>query len=50
MRKKVTKKSLSELMNSLAMKTQGPGCIFFAGGATALMLGLREQTIDVDLK
>ena len=37
-------------MQGLANRAKGPGCIFFTGGATALMLGLREQTIDVDLK
>jgi hypothetical protein len=29
---------------------RSPGKIYFKGGATALLLGFREQTIDVDIK
>ena len=37
-------------MKELAAKARGPGNVYFTGGATALLLGLREQTIDVDVK
>jgi hypothetical protein len=37
-------------MKELATKAKGPGKVYFTGGATALLLGLREQTIDIDLK
>jgi len=37
-------------MREIAKRTQGAGCVYFTGGATALLLGLREQTIDVDIK
>lgn len=37
-------------MERLAQSVKGPGKIYFTGGATALLLGFREQTIDVDVK
>lgn len=37
-------------MEKLARNTEGRGTIYFTGGATALMSGLREQTIDVNIK
>lgn len=37
-------------MERLARSVKGPGNIYFTGGATALLLGFREQTIDVDVK
>jgi len=37
-------------MDELAALARSPGNIYFTGGATALLLGFREQTIDVDIK
>lgn len=37
-------------MTELAAATRSPGNVYFTGGATALLLGFREQTIDIDLK
>lgn len=37
-------------MREIARRTQGVGSVYFTGGSTALLLGLREQTIDVDIK
>ncbi len=37
-------------MERLARSVKGPAKIYFTGGATALLLGFREQTIDVDVK
>jgi hypothetical protein len=37
-------------MRELAAAARTPGKVFFTGGATALLLGFREQTIDVDIK
>ena len=37
-------------MQELAATAQSPGKVYFTGGATALLLGFREQTIDIDLK
>lgn len=49
-RQKVTKALLEKFMSELARRTSGPGSVFFTGGSTALLLGLREQTIDIDIK
>jgi hypothetical protein len=50
MRRAVTRETLQRFMQELAAAARGPGKVYFTGGATALLLGFREQTIDVDLK
>ena len=37
-------------MEELARCAQSKGKVYFTGGATALLLGMREQTIDLDIK
>ena len=37
-------------MQELAAASGSPGSVYFTGGATALLLGFRDQTIDIDLK
>lgn len=37
-------------MRKLADAARTPGKVYFTGGATALLLGFREQTVDIDLK
>src|SRR5262249_18879898 len=50
MRRKVTRETLQRFMQDLAAAARGPGKVYFTGGATALLLGFRDQTIDIDLK
>src|SRR5207237_6372455 len=50
MRRKVTEETLRKFMRELAAAARSPGKVYFTGGATALLLGFREQTIDIDLK
>lgn len=50
MRRNVTTATLKQFMQELAAAARGPGNVYFTGGATALLLGFREQTIDIDLK
>src|SRR5262245_8826144 len=50
MRRKVTKAALQQFMKELAAAARSPGKVYFTGGATALLLGFRKQTIDIDLK
>jgi len=50
MRRKVTAETLRRFMQELALAARSPGNIYLTGGATALLLGFREQTIDIDLK
>ena len=37
-------------MEAVGRRAQGPGKVYLVGGATALLLGVREQTVDIDLK
>lgn len=50
MRRQVDAASLREFMERLAREGNGPGRVYFTGGATMLLLGLRQQTIDIDVK
>ena len=50
MRRRVSLATLKQFMKELAAAARSPGNVYFTGGATALLLGFREQTIDVDLK
>lgn len=37
-------------MQALGREAQGSGCIYFTGGASALLIGWRSSTIDVDIR
>lgn len=50
MRRKVTKATLEQFMKELAAAARSRGNVYFTVGATALLLGFRDQTIDIDLK
>jgi hypothetical protein len=50
MRKRVTAARLQEFMKTLAGVVTEPTRIFLVGGATAVLCGWRESTIDIDLK
>src|SRR5437764_11331707 len=50
MRQPVTLDTLNRFMEELAAASRSPGKVYFTGGATALLLGFRDQTIDIDLK
>ena len=46
----VDREKLAKLMDSLGRSAKGPGRIYFVGGASALLIGWRDLTIDVDIK
>src|SRR6266850_4554993 len=50
MRQRVTRAKLQQFMQALAAAARSPGKVYLTGGATALLLGFREQTIDIDIK
>ena len=50
MRQKVTAARLEEFMKALASGLTQPVRVFLVGGATAVLLGWRDSTIDIDLK
>ncbi len=41
---------IRRFMDALAAETRADGRVYFTGGATAVLSGWRESTIDVDLK
>lgn len=41
---------LREFMRRLGRESKQPGRVYLTGGATAVLLGWRPTTIDVDLK
>ena len=44
------KAKLQTFMEALGKRVGGPGTIYLTGGATALLYGWREKTIDIDIK
>lgn len=50
MRKETDKQKLEVFLFELGKKVSGKGCVYLTGGATALLYGWRNKTIDVDLK
>lgn len=50
MRPKVDSQKIERLMQVLGQEAQGAGCIYFTGGASALLVGWRSSTIDVDIR
>lgn len=50
MRPPVQTDKLNALMQALGRRVKSEGRIYFTGGATALLYGWRQMTVDVDLK
>ncbi|MBE9032419.1 hypothetical protein IQ266_22025 [filamentous cyanobacterium LEGE 11480] len=50
MRQNVDPQKIERLMEILGRKAQGSGAIYFTGGASALLVGWRDSTVDVDIR
>ena len=50
MRQPVTAARVEEFMKALGSGARNPARVFLVGGATAVLLGWRDSTIDIDLK
>jgi hypothetical protein len=50
MRGAVDKDKLAVFMSRLGRAATSPGRVYLAGGSTALLLDIRMQTIDIDIK
>lgn len=50
MRHKITASRLQDFMRALSGSATSAARVFLVGGATAVLLGWRDSTIDVDLK
>jgi hypothetical protein len=49
MRSNVDPQKIEQLMKALGREARGSGCIYFTGGASALLIGWRSSTVDIDL-
>jgi len=50
MRESVTSERLRAFMRELAAETREEGRVYFTGGASAVVRGWRDSTVDVDVK
>jgi hypothetical protein len=50
MRQKVQKDSIFLFFQELSKRSKGPGRIYVTGGVSAVLLGWRETTVDLDIK
>lgn len=50
MRKPLDISKLNLFLEELGKAAKGPGTVYLTGGASALLFGWREMTVDVDLK
>ena len=50
MRRAVDRAKLEKFMAEIGRRATSAGTIYLTGGATALLIGIREQTIDIDIK
>lgn len=50
MRSHTTKERIEQLMRRLGAAVSSEGRVYFTGGVSAVLMGWREMTIDVDLK
>ncbi|MBW4678184.1 MAG: hypothetical protein KME52_30645 [Desmonostoc geniculatum HA4340-LM1] len=50
MRSNVDSQKIAQLMKLLGREARGSGCIYFTGGASALLVGWRSSTVDIDIR
>ena len=50
MRSNVNPQKIEQLMRALGRDARGSGCIYFTGGASALLIGWRSSTVDIDIR
>lgn len=50
MRSNVNSQKIEQLMKALGREARGSGSIYFTGGASALLIGWRNSTVDIDIR
>jgi hypothetical protein len=50
MRQTIDSQKIERLMQVLGREAQGSGCIYFTGGASALLIGWRRSTVGIDIR
>jgi hypothetical protein len=48
-RSETDKHKVMEFLSLLGSRVHGPGKVYLTGGATALLQGWRETTVDIDI-
>lgn len=50
MRSTIDPEKIEQLMDILGREARGSGSIYFTGGASALLIGWRSSTVDIDIR
>jgi hypothetical protein len=50
MRSNVDPQKIEQLMEALGKEARSSGCIYFTGGASALLIGWRNSTVHIDIR
>lgn len=50
MRERATAERIRRFLEELGRAARGPGTVYLTGGATAVLLGWRDSTLDIDVK
>jgi hypothetical protein len=50
MRSNVDFQKIEQLMEVLGRESRSSGCIYFTGGVSALLIGWRSSTVDIDMR
>jgi hypothetical protein len=50
MRSNIDPQKIEQLMKALGREASGSGRIYFTGGASALLIGWRNSTVDIDIR
>ncbi len=50
MRSNTNPQKIAQFMEALGKEALSSGCIYFTGGASALLMGWRKTTVDIDIR
>jgi hypothetical protein len=50
MRSNIDLQKIEQFMKALDKEAHSSGCIYFTGGASALLIGWRNSTVDIDIR
>lgn len=50
MRSTIDPEKIERLMEILGREARGSGSVYFTGGASALLIGWRSSTVDIDIR
>lgn len=50
MRSNIDSQKIEQFMKALGKEARSSGCIYFTGGVSALLIGWRNSTVDIDIR